>query len=243
MNDKIALEASTGTFKSLVDGTLRLIIDFEPRNKDDAVKYFGSIGTHIVVAPLANKQKTTTYASPMVSPGSYGKYAKILDSNGFWMHDAVHDLAGSDKDYQTWCKTQPCLMHGKNCPPECWEDGKVAIVYAHMNFACNSGTGIKNNTKDGLPLCNVAHSLTQHQHGDIQLALNLGISQKNIPTKEQAQEFLLTKCRKLRAIWARKVIKKNVFNKDSWANVDPVIFMNWAEDKGIKHLVPRGYFD
>lgn len=243
-DQEIALEASTGTFKSLVDGTLRLIIDFEPRNKNDAVKYFGSIGTHIVVAPLTKQANITNDITQTVSTkGPYGNYAQILDKNGFWMHDAVHDLAGSDADYQAWCRTQPCTMHYGHCAPECWNENKGCfdIVYAHMNFSCNSGKGIKNKTKDGMPLCNTAHMLIQHQDGDIELAIALGIPYGQRPTKAQTQEFLLTKCRKLRAIWSRKVIKKDVFNKDSWADVNPDSFKDWTEDESIKHLVPRGY--
>jgi hypothetical protein len=47
-----AIACSSGTAKTLADGTLRIFFDFEPMYKDDAFRLFGTPGTPAAIAAL-----------------------------------------------------------------------------------------------------------------------------------------------------------------------------------------------
>jgi len=51
MDNILALEAVSRTFRKLADNTLRFSIDFEPQHMVDAIKLFGQEGTPIFVVP------------------------------------------------------------------------------------------------------------------------------------------------------------------------------------------------
>jgi len=51
MDNILALEAVSRTFRKLADNTLRFSIDFEPQHMVDAIKLFGQEGTPIFCGP------------------------------------------------------------------------------------------------------------------------------------------------------------------------------------------------
>jgi hypothetical protein len=54
-NDKAMVECSTGTLRTLVDGTVRITIDIEPPHRDTALKAFSQPGTPCVLAVLTKE--------------------------------------------------------------------------------------------------------------------------------------------------------------------------------------------
>lgn len=64
---------------------------------------------------------------------------------------------GTDKQYQAWCRKQPCAVTGQT----------NNVIYAHYRTAANSGIGIKP-IYSGIPMNAETHKL-QHQIGQYAL--------------------------------------------------------------------------
>lgn len=68
-----AIEASAVRCQTMADGTLRLVVDIEPRHAQAAFRLFGSPGTAVALAALK-----ATYTEPTVDRPKGGEIAKWL---------------------------------------------------------------------------------------------------------------------------------------------------------------------
>ena len=91
MTDAI-LSAVTAQNKTMADGTLRVCIDFEPKDAVLAYGLFGQMGVTIAVAKFTNE-----VAQEVMRPttkGPYGEYYTQFYRNGFWFNPKLQEALG-----------------------------------------------------------------------------------------------------------------------------------------------------
>ena len=91
MTDAI-LSAVTAQNKTMADGTLRVCIDFEPKDAVLAYGLFGQMGVTVAIGKL-----TQVAADKAMSPppkGPHGEYYAQLYSNGFWFNPKLQEALG-----------------------------------------------------------------------------------------------------------------------------------------------------
>jgi len=177
---------------------------------------------------------------------NYGKYAQVLDKHRFWQHEKVYKLAGTDKQYQYWCiKQMNCAITGRAVS---WVSviGEYRAEYAHVNTSDNSGIGLKAEYS-GLPMDWETHRLVEHQKGLYALHSLLikwaPIEQREILNKVDMKDWLKKEVKVYLAKWAREVIKIKYFGCDSWKDVEPEKFIDWASKHKVLDIVPQDYRD
>jgi len=113
-----AIEASSGTYRSRVDGTIVLSVEIEPRNAAAALALFGMPGTPMAIAALKTGYEAASdsqVADIMTSIGELqpkgGALAKLA---GMWC---------ADKTFQAWLELDP-----DNAAPT--ENGAALCLYA-----------------------------------------------------------------------------------------------------------------
>ena len=74
-----AIEASSVRMQTMADGTLRMVVDIEPRHARDAFGLFGTPGTALALAALKPAQAQETAPKP-----AGGELAKLA---GKWCND------------------------------------------------------------------------------------------------------------------------------------------------------------
>jgi hypothetical protein len=87
------IEASSVRVQTMADGTLRLIVDIEPRNARDAFGLFGSPGTAIALAAL----KDGGEPMPAPTPAPAAKGGPLARLAGMWCESA---------EFRGWMFTQ-----------------------------------------------------------------------------------------------------------------------------------------
>lgn len=151
MNKQI-LDGTTGTLRTLVDGTVRLQINIEPNNSQKAMEYFGKPGTGIALAVLTDEtnqailQKETT-----------DSWQRDLYQSSFFRKPEVWKAIGTDKEFLIWTRLQPCVI----CKSEPAEAAHVRRI------ANGAGMGIKP-PYSAIPLCHEHHRL-QHEKGESEI--------------------------------------------------------------------------
>lgn len=92
-----AIEASSGTYRSRVDGTIVLSVEIEPRNAAAALALFGMPGTPLAIAALqvGYAAASTNKESLTVEKPKGGPLAKLA---GIWCHDP---------EFWKWLETDP----------------------------------------------------------------------------------------------------------------------------------------
>ena len=141
-----AIQGVRKALKELVDGTLRVQIDIEPRDKAAFHKLFPEIDVPVALAPLRLQLTGETY----------GEEARQLVASGFFAMPAVWREIAHDKAYRNWLLDRPCAAKASNC------NGQIVAAH-YRKVADGSGTGIKNDYGE-IPLCHFHHHL-QHQRG------------------------------------------------------------------------------
>lgn len=186
-----------------------------------------------IAETVEQKQKNT---------GEYGHFAALLDKARLWQHHRVIKLSGTDADYQSWCRSQPCAISGGK--GEQLESGEWRCQYAHINFASNSGTGYKNKEYSGLPMTHEMHDI-QHQHGiePLKTAFLAAKKQNERYKGKKEKELLHMLVRKYSGKWAREAFREKYFKVDSWTKVVPQQFMTKMRELGVADLVPLDYQD
>ena len=246
MTDEILVQGTLAKFQSLVDGTVRIIVDTHTPSEAMALLQAG-VGQAVVVAPLTEPPSgvcdgdSKEQAGPEVSArpsvpdnkGPYSAEAQALWRMGFFNIRQVWKAAGTDAQYLEWLKGQPCVVHGKaGCPSENYVDGKLQSIPCHVRITDDKlqtgsgGTGIKPEYS-AASVCNTAHQ-RQHQHGyDAVLPKSKWISHAH----QQVTQ------------WASETIKEDL-GRDHWHQVAPVELLQWCAERGVdKSWLPRIYRD
>ena len=179
MSDSAILQATSGSCKTMVDNTLRITFDFEPRDAAKAFAMFGERGTPAAIALIKKEasvselhktatEKTslreetkTTKTNKLEEKGSWGKYAQALYHTGFFYAPKVLALMGSDEEYRKWIQKQPSAYSGDYSE---WVNGEGRCIAAHVRRAGEAGTGYKP-LYACIPLTDSEHQL-QHQRGE-----------------------------------------------------------------------------
>ena len=241
----ILVQGTLAKFQSLVDGTVRIIVDTHTPSEAMALLQAG-VGQAVVVAPLTESHngirenpKEQTGPEAVRQPpapdnkGPYSNEAQALWRMGFFNIRQVWKAAGTDKQYLEWLKGQPCVVHSKpGCPPENYVDGALQIIPAHVRVTDEAagleggGTGIKPKYS-AVSVCNTAHQ-RQHNNGYESV---LPMVQWIARAHQQVTQ------------WASETIKADL-GRDHWHQVAPVELLQWCAERGVdKSWLPRIYRD
>jgi hypothetical protein len=238
MKDNSAIAGTRKAIKEMVDGTLRIQIDIEPRYKSQFHELFPDIDMPVAIAPLVPvaegiEERTNLNGKAaetvMENHARYGQQAKELRLSSFFRRPEVWHAVGTDAEFRDWLK-------GQNCAVDC--DCRLGVghhggdvVPAHVRRVANgSGTGIKPDYSS-IPLCDTHHSV-QHQKGELDIAPREWWDKKRI-------EYLVKWC------WDRL---KTDLGYDSWSLVPPWDLFAWAQEHGVSvnegsMWLPRCYYD
>ena len=164
MNDEHAIIIGIArTVGTKADGTLKMIIEVEPTDRNMAMQLFGDPCTPIVLTAI-NENSLKNY--DLKSKAEYGEQAKALKLSSFFRNPKVWEAVGSDENYCTWLRCQKCA----NCKSS-------PVVVAHVRRIAN-GAGIgKKPEYSAIPLCDDCHT-DQHSHGES--ALNIDMDKERI---------------------------------------------------------------
>lgn len=203
--------------KVLKDGTIRLVVDIEPRFRD-VISDWLVPDMPVAVARITQDAAAREQQSAVIAAGSYGDEARELRLSGFFRAPDVWRAIGSDAEYQAWCRVQPCAACGR-------EGGENnPIVFAHVRRIANGAGGSIKPPYSGIPLHDSEHR-DQHQHGESRIAPPEKWDRWRI---EHVQE------------WAWHALKAQL-GAESWRDVPPRRLFEWAERAGVEHYLPAAY--
>jgi len=216
MSEQAALGSAT-VQKVLKDGTIRLVVDIEPRFRDVLASWLVP-DMPVAVARITQHAAAKEQQSALGGAGNFGDQARELRLSGFFRAPDVWRAIGTDAEYQAWCRGQPCASCGK-------EGGEGnPIVYAHVRrVADGAGVGIKP-PFSGVPLHDSEHR-DQHQHGESRIAPPDTWDRWRI---EHVQAWG----------WARL---KEILGVESWRDAHPRRLYEWAERAGVERYLPAAY--
>jgi len=222
-NQTVAIAFTTHTLKTLVDSTVRLTIDIEPKDAIDVMRLFGRKGTVGAMAlmpkDVARRQQQNDFIK---ESAPYGQQAKRLHESGFFRNPEVWRAVGTDETFLKWVRTQPC----RKCKAE------PPNVAAHVrSVAAGSGTGIKP-PYHSLPLCDHHHNQVQHDQGICALT--------GKADKYEARELLNRWAVETVESWAKLSIK-TATGYEHLNELPPIELLAWAEKKGIDRYLPEEY--
>jgi len=216
-DDRSAAMGTATVAKVLKDGSIRLIVDIEPRFRDVLASWLEP-DMPVAVARITREAAANDMQSTVAPAGQFGEQAKELRLSSFFRTPDVWRAVGSDGDFQAWCRKQVCACCGK--------EGNVAnpIVYAHIRrVADGAGTGIKP-VYSGVPLHDTEHR-EQHQHGESRLAPTVTWDRWRI---DHVQRWC----------WERL---KAWLGYESWRDVPPAALLAWAQHKDVDRHLPTCY--
>lgn len=214
---------TTSRAQTMADGSLRIQVDLAPADAIGAFTRFGTPGSAIAVARLADavaveQSRPTAGAHQSL----YGQFAKDLKLSGFFRTPAVWEAIGTDAQYLAWVKLQPSALSGKFS--EYHDNGDKYCIPAHVRrVEHGAGTGIKP-PYSAIPLTNDEHQQA-HQEGDNSIGSNPWWEKKRIKYVQD---------------WAWQALKEQLFY-DSWSMVPPTELAKWANDKGVYRYLPLNY--
>ena len=257
-DETTAIPGTRKSAKELVDGTLRVQIDIEPRDKARFHLLFPEIDMPVAIAPLALDGGNGGYPEiPADNPDTpqidskqiakpYGQQAKELAQSSFFRTPAVWKAVGTVAEFQAWVQQQDCIVCGnQDFPPD---TGIGRCEFAHVRRAGEAenqpeaaGTSYKPEYS-GVPMCNAHHDL-QHQHGETRayrahLVSKTGSEQQ--VTLDQAKDWFNKQRIQHLFKWCWETVKEEL-GYDSWARVPPRELHDWAEQHGIAQYLPPCY--
>lgn len=217
-----AIPAVSRTLTTLVDGTVRLKIDFEPRYRESVMRQLGEPGTPIAVVQLdletAQTQMQQEFIDGQKIKTEYGEQAKALRLSSFFRTPIAWRAIGNDQTFLTWLRRQPCA-YCQTTPNE-----HNPIEAAHVRRVANgAGVAIKPEYS-AIPLCHQHHAL-QHQQGESALGGKEWFDKKRI-------EFV--------SGWAWEALKTQL-GFSSWSEVPPTNLCQWAQQHDLEHYLPNEY--
>lgn len=207
----------------MADGSLRLQIDLSPADAIGAFTRFGTPGSAIAVARLADSVAVEQIRPTAGAHQSlYGHFAKELKLSGFFRTPAVWASIGTDKEYLDWVKLQPSALSGVFS--EHHDNGESYCVPAHVRrVEHGAGTGIKP-PYSAIPLTNTEHQ-TAHQEGDSAIGSNPWWEKKRIKYIQD---------------WSWLTLKEQL-GYESWSMVPPAVLGDWCNEKGVYRYLPLNY--
>lgn len=184
-------------------------------DKDDWLAFMDAQNSNMVIAArmaVVPNVGNEPDLSPKAEKGPHGDIAQALYQSGFFLSPVVCQTLGSDGQFLTYIRQQPCanckLQHG--------------IQAAHVRRVANgSGTGIKPKYS-AIPLCDVCHQ-QQHQHGESAIGGQAKVD------RWRAQHL---------SDWG-KLKMKEWFGVDSLTKISAIDLHDWAERNRFQHLLPR----
>jgi len=221
----------------MVDNTLRITFDFEPKDAANAFEMFGERGTPAAIALIKReasirelrKTETEVETTPEETEnaeiyevgniGNWGTYAASLYKTGFFYAPKVLAVLGSDEEYRQWIQKQPSAYSGDFSE---WIHGDGRCIAAHVRRAGEAGTAYKP-LYACIPLTNDEHML-QHKSGESALI-----------------DFDWDKARAEYQVKWVKARLYEIFGIDSLTKMHPDDFKHWAEEKELTVYVPRVY--
>ncbi len=198
--DEMILTATAGTLRTLVDGTVRIQIDFEPRHMSEAIKWFGKPGTSVYIARMSKEAEQQMLKEETASK----EFAEELYQSSFFRTPKVWKAIGTDDELKKWIIKQPCAYckNTENIHP------------AHVRRIRDGfGTALKGEYAM-IPLCYDHHINYQHQHGESALG-----------GKEQFDKWRIEYLHK----WCWETLKKKL-GYQSWLDVPREKFKAWCEE-------------
>ena len=217
-----AIPAVSRTLTTLVDGTVRLKIDFEPRYRESVMRQLGEPGTPIAVVQLdlesAQAQMQQEFIAGEKIKTPYGEQAKALRLSAFFRNPNIWQAIDSDPAFLSWLRQQPCAYC--QSPPNEHHPTEAAHVRRVANGA---GVAVKPEYS-AIPLCHQHHAL-QHQQGESALGGKEWFDKKRIDYVSR---------------WAWEALK-NQLGFGSWSEVPPNVLNQWATQHNLQHHLPAEY--
>lgn len=211
------LPATTGTLRTLVDGTLRLTVEFEPKDGIKALKMFPRPGIRLHCSLL--NQETEKDLMQKECASLYCHEAKELRLSGFFMRPDVWKRVGTDDEFLTHLRQQPCLF--------CRADGPSEAAHVRR-IANGAGIGIKPQYS-AIPLCHECHA-KQHSQGESVFS-NSEITGKDLINRKRIHYV---------TEWAWGKLKNKLGYK-SFTEMPPAVLKQWAIDNEVVQYLPREY--
>lgn len=157
-------------------------------------------------------EKTSTSVT-----GQWGKEANRLRQSGFFRVPKVWEAVGTDEQFLSWVRTQPCAYCRHH-------DCSGQVVPAHVRRVANgAGTGVKP-PYSAIPLCHAAHE-AQHQYGESAIGSRSFFDQARVKTLED---------------WSWETLKATL-GYESWSQVPPEKLYNWAFERDLLKYLPSEY--
>ena len=173
MTDITAVSGTRRAIKELVDGTIRVQVDIDPRFRRQFFDLFPDIDTAVALAPLspqaaAAPSPTGQTLESLIQPAAVvapNRLAEFLHISGYFRSPKLWtamDAAGiyTEKQHKAYIETLSCVGWGHL---EC--NGDVCLH--HVKTAANSGVGYKPPHFYGVPLCFRHHRDWAHGTGSL----------------------------------------------------------------------------
>lgn len=219
---KAALIVTRRPYRELSDGTLRVQIDVDPRDKPAFLLMFPDSGDPMVVARITDAAQREDLMNH-VAPKGFGEEARILKQSGFFRSPDVWKAIGADSNFLAWLRQQRCVADVGMLPHEQKACGGMIVAAHVLRIANGAGKGIKPEYS-AIPLCDKHHRL-QHQHGESYVG--------------GADHFDKQRIRHLQN-WGWQRLKEQL-GVESMTALEPGRLVAWAENKGVVEALPRAY--
>jgi hypothetical protein len=228
---QLAVMAVHRGFKLLVDGTIRFTVDIDPAFNTAFLSNFGEIDTPMAIAPMRYGKLASQVMNDAISEEGErpqgrkktdaGRLAQALYQKYFFLSPKVCQALGTDAQYHEWVKSLPESATGRKGVPE-----QDPIVPAHVRRVKDgAGTSYKPPFTQ-IPLTKSEHDL-QHQKGE-SAVVDGG--------KDQFDKWRV----KYLTMWCKQRIYE-IFNVSSMTELDVDEFLEWADEKGLSHLIPKDW--
>jgi hypothetical protein len=151
---------------------------------------------------------------------NFGAAARDLRLSTFFRRPAVWAAVGTDSEFLSWIRDQPCAKCGRQ--DYVGDTGEMKCEAAHVRRVANgAGTSIKP-YYSAIPLCHLHHRM-QHNRGEESLGLDFD--------KERIEYV-----RK----WSWEKLKHDLGYK-SWKDVPPHVLNTWAVENNVLQFLPEIY--
>lgn len=98
-NQPAAIIAATVRCQTMADDSLRVVLDIEPNDAQQAFKMFGKRGSTVAIARLTDEAaKADMQAKAAGAKGPHGKFAHYLMSHGFFDSPRVRQVLQAPND-------------------------------------------------------------------------------------------------------------------------------------------------
>jgi len=219
-DNPLAIAGTRKALKEMADGTLRVQIDIEPRDKAAFHRMFPEIDMPVAVAPLQLGNQSALSAQS----DDYGQQARSLRQSGFFRRPDVWKAVGKPGKYLDWVQIQVCVICGKQDWPPDVIGGRCQA--AHVRRAGESGTGYKADYAV-IPLCGKHHQM-QHEKGELAALRDVTPYGEQCIDVDSAKEWFNKRRIAHVEQWCWEKLKSDL-GYDSWALVPPSALLAWTE--------------